>query len=74
MSAYGYVPGKAFGAYAAEQIAQQVEHTFTGAGAPTPSIIGVIRSVAPNAPSADNVASLGVMNGFETCSAPRVIC
>jgi hypothetical protein len=74
VSSYGYVPGKPFGDYAAEQIAQQVQHTFTGMGSPTPSIIGVIRSVAPNANSPDNVASLGVMTGWETCSAPGVVC
>jgi outer membrane protein OmpA-like peptidoglycan-associated protein len=73
VSAYAYIPGKPFGDYAAEQIAQQVEHTFTGGGAPTPTIIGVIRSVAPNAPSADNKASLGVMTGFHVCM-PGVIC
>jgi outer membrane protein OmpA-like peptidoglycan-associated protein len=74
VSAYYYVPGKAFGDYAAEQIAQQVEHTYTRRGSPTPSVIGVIRSVAPNANSPDNVASLGVMTGWETCGAPNVVC
>jgi len=74
VSSYGYVPGQPFGAYAAEQIAQQVEHTYTGTGSPTPSVIRVIRSMPMNANSPDNVASLGVMTGWETCGAPNVIC
>jgi outer membrane protein OmpA-like peptidoglycan-associated protein len=74
VSAYAYIPGNPFGDYAAEQIAQQVENTFVGKGPPALAVIGVIRSVAPNAPSADNAASLGVMTGFQVCGLPGVIC
>jgi peptidoglycan hydrolase-like protein with peptidoglycan-binding domain len=71
-SSYAYVPGKSFGAYAAEQIAQQVEDSFNRAGRPTPGILTVIRSVSANAPSADNRTSLGVIS-FHRKSTPGVV-
>jgi outer membrane protein OmpA-like peptidoglycan-associated protein len=61
-SAYAYVPGKPFGQYAAEQIAQQVEDSFIGAGSPTPGVLPVIKSVSANVPSSDNQASLSTIS------------
>ena len=59
--AYAYVPGKAFGDYSAEQIAQQVQHHFTRSGRPTPVVLSTIRAAAPNVPVAENAASLTVV-------------
>ncbi len=71
-SSYAYVPGKSFGAYAAEQIAQQVEDSFNRTGRPTPAVLSVIRSVSANVPSADNRASLSVIS-FHRKSTPGVV-
>lgn len=71
-SSYAYVPGKSFGAYAAEQIAQQVEDSFSHTGRPTPAVLSVIRSVSANVPSADNRASLNVIS-FHRKSTPGVV-
>jgi outer membrane protein OmpA-like peptidoglycan-associated protein len=71
-SSYAYVPGKSFGAYAAEQIAQQVEDSFSRTGRPTPGILSVIRSVSANVPSTDNRASLRVIS-FHRKSTPGVV-
>jgi hypothetical protein len=72
VSAYAYIPGRAFSAYAAEQIAQQVEHTYNGRGRPTPTVISTILSVSPHARSTDNEASLRVIS-FHRKSTPGVI-
>jgi outer membrane protein OmpA-like peptidoglycan-associated protein len=72
VSAYAYVPGKAFSEYAAEQIAQQVEDAYQGVGTPSPSIVPIMRSVAPNARSTDNETSLTVIS-FHRKSTPGVI-
>jgi outer membrane protein OmpA-like peptidoglycan-associated protein len=58
VSAYAYMPGKAFNDYAAEQIAQQVEDVFTGLGRPTPVVLREIQAVSANVNSSANVASL----------------
>jgi outer membrane protein OmpA-like peptidoglycan-associated protein len=58
VSAYAYIPGKAFGGYAAEQIAQQVEDSFAGLGRPTPAVLREIQSLSANVNSTANVASL----------------
>jgi hypothetical protein len=50
-SAYAYVPGKAFGDYAAEQIANAVEHGEA-------AIVAHVKGVAKGAVDADNVTSL----------------
>ena len=71
-SAYAYVPGKAFGDYGSEQIAQQVQHHFTGRGSPTPVVPSTIQAATPNAPVAANAASLTVVAALEL-GAPGVI-
>jgi len=71
-SAYAYVPGKPFGDYAAEQIAQQVEHFFRGVGRPTPSIVPLIGRPAPRTPVPENVSSLAVTS-FHRRSTPGVV-
>ncbi|HEX2093057.1 MAG TPA: OmpA family protein, partial [Longimicrobiaceae bacterium] len=71
-SAYAYVPGKAFGDYAAEQIATQVEHSYSGRGSPTQGIMQVVRSVRPNARSPENEKSLTVVS-FHARSTPGVV-
>ena len=72
VSAYAYAPGKPFGAYAAEQIAQQVEHAHRRIGRPTPGVAAVVGAAAPHAVVAENVASLGVIS-FHTRSTPGVV-
>lgn len=63
-SAYAYVPGKPFGEYAGEQIAQQVMR----GEAP---IVAHVRSVARAAVDPDNVTSLKVFR-FEDAARPGV--
>lgn len=53
-SAYAFVPGKPFGEYAAEQIANAVEHGVT-------AIVAHVKAVAANAVDADNQTSLATM-------------
>lgn len=65
-SAYCYIPGRSFGAYGAEQIAQQVEN----GEAP---IISHISSVSAGATDAANVAGLSLPH-WETPGAPGVRC
>jgi hypothetical protein len=72
VSAYAYVPGRPFGEYAAEQIAQQTEDTYLGRGRPTASIVPTIRSVSANARSLDNESSLTVIS-FHRRSTPKVV-
>ena len=50
-SAYAFVPGKPFGEYAAEQIANAVEHSIS-------TIVSHVRSVGLGAVDGDNVTSL----------------
>ena len=71
-SAYAYVPGRSFGNYAAEQIAEQVEHHFMGRGSPTPSVIAHIQSLAPHVFSAQNNTSLSTARA-EASSTPGVV-
>jgi peptidoglycan hydrolase-like protein with peptidoglycan-binding domain len=71
-SAYAYVPGKAFGDYGSEQIAQQVQHHFTGRGSPTPAVVSTIQGAAANTPVAANATSLAVVVALEL-GAPGVI-
>ena len=65
-SSYCYIPGKPFGAYGAEQIAEQVEN----GEAP---IIAHVSSVSPGAVDPENVAGLSVPH-WETSGAPGVKC
>jgi peptidoglycan hydrolase-like protein with peptidoglycan-binding domain len=51
--AYKYTPGKAFGLYAAEQIAQQVEDGVT-------AVISHVKSAVMGLPDAGNIVSLSV--------------
>jgi hypothetical protein len=60
VSAYAYIPGKAFDEYAAEQIAQQVEHTYSHSGHPTPGVVTLISSVKPHVVSPENERGLTV--------------
>ncbi len=53
-SAYAFVPGKPFGEYAAEQIANAVEHGVS-------TIVSHIKSVGLGAIDSDNQTSLGAM-------------
>jgi outer membrane protein OmpA-like peptidoglycan-associated protein len=71
-SAYAYVPGKPFSGYAAEQIAQQIEDAYSRLGRPTPSVTAIVRSIAMNVPSLDNVGSLTTIS-FERKSTPGVV-
>jgi hypothetical protein len=72
VSAYAYIPGSPFDQYAAEQIAEQVEHSYRSTGSPTPAVITLVRSLSANAASADNERSLTVIN-FHRRSTPGVI-
>jgi putative peptidoglycan binding protein len=72
VSAYAYIPGKPFGDYAAEQIAQQVEDGHKGVGSPTPGIVTTIQRVGANVRSPTNEASLTVIS-FHRSSTPRVV-
>ena len=65
-SAYCYVPGKAFGLYGAEQIAQQVERGES-------AIVSEVASVSPGMPHAGNLISLAVPR-WETRGDPGVKC
>ncbi len=65
-SAYCYVPGKPFGQYGAEQIAQQVENGVS-------AIISHISSASAGAVDADNVASLSLPR-WEKRGSPGVTC
>jgi outer membrane protein OmpA-like peptidoglycan-associated protein len=72
VSAYAYIPGKSFGEYAAEQIAQQVEDSYSGVGRPTPGIVTVIRSAPANTRDPGNEASLKVIS-YHRKSTPGVV-
>jgi hypothetical protein len=52
-SAYKYKPGKWFGDYAAEQIAEQVQDGVS-------EIVNVVRNTPPAFPLWDNIVSLAV--------------
>lgn len=65
-SAYCYIPGKSFGFYGAEQIAQQVEN----GEAP---IVAHVASVSAGAVDAENLKSLALPR-WETPGAPGVKC
>lgn len=71
-SAYAYLPGRAFGLYAAEQIAQQVEDHYKRIGRPTPGVLSVIAGKPPGRPVAENTTSLEVIS-FHRKSTPGVI-
>ncbi|HEX9867631.1 MAG TPA: DUF4157 domain-containing protein [Candidatus Tectomicrobia bacterium] len=65
-SAYCYVPGKWFGLYGAEQIAQQVEN----GEAP---IVSHVAATSPGVPDVGNIASLSLPH-WETPGTPGVRC
>ncbi len=65
-SAYCYVPGREFGAYAAEQIAQQAQHGVA-------SITAHMRAVFPGVPDVANAASLASPR-WERRDTPDVVC
>jgi hypothetical protein len=71
-SAYAYLPGRAFGQYGAEQIAQQVEDHYLRSGRPTPRVLSVIAGKPPGRPVAENTTSLEVIS-FHRKSTPGVI-
>src|SRR5262249_52792184 len=71
--AYAYVPGRPFGQYAAEQIAEQVEHNYLGRHvAATTPIVAKVRSLSANVNDADNVLSLATPR-FERNTTPGVV-
>ncbi len=72
VSAYAYIPGKTFEAYAAEQIAQQVEDAHARTGRPTPGVLSTIKSVRAGARDLKNEASLRVVS-FHRKSTPGVV-
>jgi outer membrane protein OmpA-like peptidoglycan-associated protein len=72
VSAYAYIPGKAFSAYGAEQIAEQVEDAYRGTGRPTAAVVAHVKSLAANAPSTLNQGSLNTIS-FERKSTPGVV-
>jgi Domain of unknown function (DUF4157) len=63
---YCYIPGKAFGLYAAEQIAESVENG-------EPAIISHMASAAAGVPDLQNILSLSLPR-WETRGAPGVRC
>jgi hypothetical protein len=69
-SAYAYIPGKPFGDYAAEQIAEQVEDFYMGSTALLP-ILTRMKGVSPNANDTENVRGLSTPR-FERKSTPGV--
>jgi hypothetical protein len=71
-SSYAYVPGRAFGLYGAEQIAQQVEDHHKSTGRPTPGVLSVIGGKPPGRPVPENTASLDVIS-FHRKSTPGVV-
>jgi hypothetical protein len=72
VSAYAYIPGRRFDQYAAEQIAEQVEHSYSRRGSPTPAVIAHVRSLSANVPSPDNARGLTVTS-FHRSSTPGVV-
>lgn len=72
-SAYAYIPGKSFGEYAAEQIAEQIEDSYNGTGSPTPAIVSHVSAVASGVADVDNRDSLKVVDGFERRSTAGVV-
>jgi hypothetical protein len=70
--AYAYLPGRAFGLYAAGQIAQQVEGHYLRRGRPTPGVLSVIAGKPPGRAVAENTTSLEVLS-FHRKSTPGVI-
>ena len=54
-----------FGQYAAEQIAQQVQHHYEGTGRPTPVVLTTIRAAARQAPVTANIDSLKIEDARE---------
>jgi hypothetical protein len=75
-SAYAWVPGRRFGDYAGEQIAQQVQDSFFPAGGAAPRTTGAIlwhmRTAPPGKPDPDNIRSLGRMR-YEYKDTPNVV-
>ena len=71
--AYCYLPDKKFWENAAEQIATQVQHTYSRRGNPSPMIIKIIQSVRPHERSYYNEKSLKVIS-FYPASTPGVKC
>jgi hypothetical protein len=65
-SAYGYLPGKPFRAYGAEQIAKQVEHGV-------PAIVAHLRGVAAGSWDLENIRGLMIPR-WEKSGAPGVVC
>jgi hypothetical protein len=65
-SAYCYVPGKWFGKYGAEQIAEQVENGEA-------AIVSHVSSISAGVPDPSNIASLAVPH-WEKPGDPGVVC
>jgi hypothetical protein len=70
--AYYYVPGGPFATYAAEQIAEQVEDTFTGKTRLAASVTSHVSSLKPYDASKPNESSLAVAR-VDRDSTPGVV-
>jgi hypothetical protein len=76
-SPYAWVPGKQFGDYGAEQIAQQVQDSLFPAGVAVSRTSDVIlwhmRTVPPGKPDPANIRSLQRTKGYEYRDTPNVV-
>jgi len=76
-SAFAWVPGRRFGDYGGEQIAQQVQDFFIPPGGASPSTSGVIwshmKNAPPGKPDPDNIRSLSRDKGYEYQDTPNVV-
>jgi hypothetical protein len=71
-SAYAYVPGKSFGDYGGEQIAQQVEDTLSGGSAGALIIRDRMKSIPAGSRDPENIRSLGAVR-YEYENTPYVV-
>jgi thioredoxin reductase len=69
--AYAYVPGKPFGDFGAEQIAEQVEDFYVGSKTLAP-IVSRIIAASPNTDDPENIRGLATPR-FERKSTPGVV-
>jgi peptidoglycan hydrolase-like protein with peptidoglycan-binding domain len=69
--AYAYVPGKPFGDFGAEQIAEQVEDFYVGSKTLAP-IVSRISAASPNTDDPENIRGLATPR-FERKSTPGVV-
>lgn len=71
-SAYAYLPGKSFGDYGGEQIAQQVEDTLSGGSAGALIIRDRMRSIPAGRRDPENIRSLSTVR-YEYKNTPYVV-